>query len=186
MKLWIGPDHTARGALHRSAVANHRCVGAHRVIVLVVVDSRAIVAEQRWNWLRAISSVGQKANLLFVRLVGHHVLRSDVAIMAAEAEHDSAHVRTARGQVRRQNFGVFSTVAERDRCTIQGASILSPQSIVTGIGGAGLARSTRSAVRLVTASATAAAIVMRAEDVNCGCRILRHHKGPDRQYEHRH
>jgi hypothetical protein len=70
---------------------------AHRVIVVVIASRRAVIAEQGRNRLAAVCCVGQQADSLFIGLVGHHVGRGEVAIMAAQAEQECRQLPAAAG-----------------------------------------------------------------------------------------
>src|SRR5271165_539853 len=122
----------ARG--HREhTVGKHQAVGgagadggilAHRVIVGVVAGRCAVVSEQGRNRLGAVGRIRQKADLLFVRLVGHHVFLGDVAVMAAQAEQDAADFLATRGNRTGQDFHVASAVTELDGGAVQRAGVL--------------------------------------------------------------
>ncbi len=107
---------------------------AHRVIVGVVVGRGAIIAEQGGNRLSSIGGIRQQADSLFVGLIRHHVGSGDVAIMAAEAEQDSADFSAAAGDAGGQGLSIFAAVAESDGFAIEWAGVLSPQCVATGIG----------------------------------------------------
>jgi hypothetical protein len=103
--------------------------------------------------------------------------------MAAEAEQNSADFLASSGNTCGQNFRVCPVIAECYRGAIQWASVLAPQCIASGIGSALLAGAESAAVRLVTACAAAAVIVMCAEDINRRRISLAHHKSCDCQNE---
>jgi len=108
----------------------------------------------------------------------------NVAVVAAEAEQNSANFLASRGNTRRQNFREFPGIAECNCGAIQRTSVLAPQSIAAGIGGALLAGAKSTAVRLVTTRATAAVIVVGAQYVNRGRPSLAHREPSDCQYKH--
>src|SRR5262249_46815062 len=62
---------------------------ADRVIVVVVAGSGSVIAKQGRNGVRTIQAGRQKASRLLIRLIGHHRAGGDVAVMAAQAHHDS-------------------------------------------------------------------------------------------------
>src|SRR5208282_5549340 len=119
------------------------CKLTHRVIVSVVAGRRAVIAEQGRNLSSSVRGVGQKADLLFIRLVDHHIAGRNVAVMATEAEQDAADFLRAGGDGRGQSFRVGAIVAECDYLAVQWAGVLSPQCVAASVGGAGVAGTER-------------------------------------------
>ena len=91
------------------------------MIVRIVAGSGSVIAEQSRNRDTAIGLLAQKANPLFIRLVGHHVraLEVYVAVMAAQAQENAADFLTNPSAiVDRQNFRVVTTVTKRNRLAV--------------------------------------------------------------------
>ena len=126
MNVPVRPD---QARLSRADVGIH----AHRVIVGVIASRSAVIAKQGWNRLVPVRGVGQQANLLFVRLIGHHVGSGKVAIVAAQAEQDAADFSAAAGDAGGQNFDVLPAVAKLNCFAIQWAGVLAPQCIAAGV-----------------------------------------------------
>ena len=146
-------------ALDRITVADQRGELSHWMVVVVVAGCGSIVAKQRRDRCRAVGRVRQKTNFLFIRLVRHHVLGSQVAIVAAEAEKNAADFLRSAGDRGGQNFRIFAVVAERNRLAVQWAGILSPQCIAACIRAAAVSRTKGPAVRCVASCAAAAALL---------------------------
>ena len=138
----------------------------HRVIVVVVSCRGSVVAEQGRDFPCAVGSIGQQANALFIRLVLHHVRGGDVAVVAAEAQENSANFLASALNTAGQNFRVRAAVTKVNGLAIQWAGVLAPQCIAAGIGGAGVAGTERATVRSMAARAASASVIVRAEDVN--------------------
>src|SRR5664279_1123089 len=99
------------------------------MVVCIIAASGSIAAEQRRNWLSTISSVRQQTNRLLIGLVRHHVLLRHVAVMAAEAEKNTANLFRTRRNAGGKYFHKRSVIAELECCAIQWAGVLSPQCV---------------------------------------------------------
>src|SRR5271165_6641540 len=163
------------------AAAANRGVQSHRVVIEVVAQAVAVISEQGRNVLRRIG----RGNGL-IDLVLHHRALGPVAVVAAEAGQDAAHVGCAGVEGSRQRLRIVAAaivLPGDDGLAEQRSNVLAPEGHVAGGGiGGRNAVAARAAMWSMTGCAATTIVEVSAQHVSGGApSCLRHCERGERQ-----